>query len=193
MALDIKEDFFQKEEWIDTVKYMSPRPQFNHMEIEGAVFVELRKYFNNRCKVAIETSLFLTKENPNDIKNDVLKLKELIKSKKLELVPDIAVYCDRDQIFKRGFLGIPKLVVEVLSPSNSDDDTEKKKEIYRQYGVSEYWIISPMSKTAFVYGLEEENYKLVGEYKFKEEEIASYGFLDLSIDITDVELIDEED
>ena len=27
MGVDIKEDFLQKEEWIDTVKYMSPRPR----------------------------------------------------------------------------------------------------------------------------------------------------------------------
>lgn len=53
------------------------------------------------------------KENPNEIKNDIVKLKELIKSKKLELIAHIEVYCKKDQIFKRGFLGIPKLVVDI--------------------------------------------------------------------------------
>lgn len=182
-----------KEEWIHGNVMMSPRPQFNHMEIEGAIFVELKKYFSNKCRVAIETSLFLTKENPNEIKSDLVKLKSLIKSKKLELVPDIAVYCDKEQAFKRGFLGVPKLVVEVLSPSNADDDTEKKKEIYREYGVSEYWIVSPMTKTAFIYTLEESNYRLVGEYKFKEQPIVSSSFVDLAVNITDIELIEEDE
>ncbi|NMM65977.1 Uma2 family endonuclease [Clostridium sp. P21] len=52
-----------------------------------------------------------------------------------ELVPDVVVYCDRGYVFKRGFLGVPQLVVEVLSPSNADDDTEIKKGAYRKLGV----------------------------------------------------------
>ena len=61
------------------------------------------------------------------LKNDKNKLNELIKSKKAEVAPDVAVYCDKNQIFYRGYIGIPQLVIEVLSPSNSDDDTIAKK------------------------------------------------------------------
>lgn len=182
-----------KEEWIDNEVMMSPRPEHNHMEIQYAIGFKLKEYFNKSCKVAIEESLFLTNENPSDIKKDFSKLKQLISGKKAELVPDIAVYCDKEQVFRRGFLGIPQLVVEILSPNNADDDTEKKKEIYRKYGVFEYWIVSPMSKKVFIYYLEDENYKLAGEFKFIEEEIKSKGFEDLIIDIKDIELVEDED
>lgn len=57
-------------------------------------------------------------------------LKALISAKKAELVSDIAIYCDKEQVFRRGYLGMPQMVVEVLSPSNSTDDTETKKHTY---------------------------------------------------------------
>ena len=83
----------------------------------------------------MEEALFLTKDNPKELKNNLVKLKELITAKRAELSPDIAVYCDKEQRFRRGFLGIPQLVVEILSPSNSEDDTVKKKSIYEDFDI----------------------------------------------------------
>jgi Uma2 family endonuclease len=41
------------------------------------------------------------------------------------------------------FEGIPDLVIEVLSPSNRDDDLEDKRPAYRQAGVKEIWFVDP--------------------------------------------------
>ena len=117
-----------KEEWLDGNVMMSPRPEHNHMQIMRVVGRALEDYFKGKCNVAVEESLFLTTDNPSDIKKDLVKLKALISAKKAELVPDIAIYCDKEQVFRRGYLGIPQMVVEVLSPSNSTDDTETKKQ-----------------------------------------------------------------
>lgn len=182
-----------KEEWINGNIMTSPRPQYNHMEIEKMIGFKLESFFNGKCKVALENALFLTKESPREIKNDIIKLRNLVTGKGAELVPDVAVYCDKQQIFKRGFLGIPQLVVEVLSPSNTEDDTIKKKEIYEQFGVPEYWIASPMSKKIYVYNLENNRYKLNGEYNFLEEEIKSQRFNDLVLDIKNIELLEDEE
>lgn len=182
-----------KEEWIDNEVMVSPRPQYNHMRLEFCISLKLEEYFRKKCIVAAETALFLTKENPVEIKNDLKKLKDLITGKKSELSPDIAVYCNKNQIFKRGFLGIPQLVVEVLSPNNVTDDTEKKKEIYRKYGVPEYWIVSPMDKKVFIYDLENEVYKQNGECNFLNDEIKSSRFDDLIVDIKDIELFEDDE
>ncbi|WP_253199455.1 Uma2 family endonuclease [Clostridium tagluense] len=179
-----------KEEWINGNIMMSPRPQYNHVEINGELYSKLKTYFNGKCKVVIEGALFLTKDNPKDIKKDLNKLKELVSGKGAELVPDVAVYCDKEQIFKRGFLGVPQLVVEVLSPSNSEDDTIKKKDLYENFGVPEYWIASPMSKKVYVYNLEDNRYKLAGEYKFLEQDIKSSRFDDLVVDIKNIDLFE---
>lgn len=182
-----------KEEWINGILMMSPRPQYNHMEVEDCIGNGLKAYFKGACKVAVESALFLTKESPVEIKKDLNKIKKLVSGKIAELVPDIAVYSDKEQGFKRGFMGIPQLVVEVVSPSNSEDDTIKKKEIYEQFGVPEYWIVSPMSRKTFIYILQDNRYKLTNEYNFLEEPIKSSRFEDLVIDIKNAELIEEDE
>jgi len=187
------EDNLIKEEWVNGIVMMSPRPQYNHVEMEGSLYSKLKDYFSGKCKVAMEGALFLTKETPSELKKDLNKLRALVKGKGAELVPDVAVYCDKDQIFKRGFLGIPQLIVEVLSPGNAEDDTIKKKEVYEKFGVPEYWIASPMSRKIYIYTLENDRYKLSGEYNFKDELIYSSRFEDLKVDIKDIELLDEDE
>lgn len=177
-----------KEEWINGTVMMSPRPEHNHMKVIRTLYDAFRDYFGKKCEVAFEETLFLTKDNPKELKNDLIKMKALVTSKKAELSPDIAVYCDKEQIFRRGFLGIPALVVEVLSPNNQTDDTVIKKETYERFGVQEYWIINPHTKQAFVYAIEEGRYKLDGTYNFIEEEIRSQKFQELIVDIKDIEL-----
>lgn len=83
-----------KEEWIDGIVMMSPRPPENHMELMSVLGNALTNYFASNCKVRVEGTLFLTKESPKELKNDLTKLKALISSKKAELVPDIAVYLE---------------------------------------------------------------------------------------------------
>lgn len=87
-----------KEEWINNVKFMSPRPIYNHIELQGEIYFQLKNYFKKSCNVSIEASLFLTKEDPTIIKSDRNKIDDLIKSKKAEVAPDVAVYCDKNQI-----------------------------------------------------------------------------------------------
>ena len=40
-----------KEEWINGVKYMSPRPQYNHVSSQGYIFIALSNYFKSSCRV----------------------------------------------------------------------------------------------------------------------------------------------
>lgn len=191
MALNINEDFLHKEEWINTIKYMSPRPRYNHVELQGEIYLQLKQYFKKTCNVSIEAALFLTKEDPKVIKSDKNKIDELIKSKRAEVAPDVAVYCDKNQIFYRGYIGVPQLIVEVLSPSNSDDDLIVKKDLYESYGVSEYWIVSPMSKKVWIYELVNDKYELKNSCTLKDK-FKSTRFDELEVDLSEVELIDEE-
>ena len=53
----------------------------------------------------------------------------------------------RHIITSRGCEGVPDLVVEILSPSNSAHDLAVKRELYARYGVPEYWILDPVRET----------------------------------------------
>ena len=132
VEFDVMKQSLLKEEWIDNVKFMTPRPRYNHIELQGELYLQLKKYFKKSCNVSIEAALFLTKEDPSIIKSDKNSIDNLIKSKKAEVAPDVAVYCDKNQIFYRGYIGIPQLIIEVLSPSNSDDDLIVKKDLYEE-------------------------------------------------------------
>jgi len=55
--------------------------------------------------------------------------------------PDIMVICDKDKIGPEGCRGAPELVIEILSPSNTAFEMERKFLLYREAGVREYWIV----------------------------------------------------
>jgi Uma2 family endonuclease len=66
--------------------------------------------------------------------------------------PDIVVVraADRGMIYDRRINGIPALIVEVLSPSNAEKDTEIKRAAYAHAGVPEYWIVRPTERDVLV-------------------------------------------
>lgn len=63
------------------------------------------------------------------------------------LVPTTGVGMMHD----RRIFGVPALLVEVLSPSNHEQDTEIKRKAYARAGLPEYWIIRPAQRDLLVY------------------------------------------
>jgi len=55
--------------------------------------------------------------------------------------PDIMVVCDKNKIGPEGCRGAPDLVIEILSPSNTAIEMERKFSLYQEAGVREYWIV----------------------------------------------------
>lgn len=54
----------------------------------------------------------------------------------------------------RNFLGIPDLVLEVLSPGTRHRDRRVKFKAYQEARIPEYWMIDPDTRTAVVHTLE---------------------------------------
>jgi len=65
--------------------------------------------------------------------------------------PDLCVICDPAKLDDRGCLGAPDLVVEILSPGNTQKETDNKFRLYEEAGVREYWIVEPDDKFVLVY------------------------------------------
>jgi Uma2 family endonuclease len=49
-------------------------------------------------------------------------------------------------IEQKGFVGVPDIVIEVLSPGTAQKDLGEKKDVYEKYGVKEYYTVDPESK-----------------------------------------------
>jgi Uma2 family endonuclease len=72
--------------------------------------------------------------------------------------PDICVICDTSKLDDKGCLGAPDLVIEILSPGNSDKEMKDKFNLYEESGVKEYWIVQPEDKWVNIYVLENDRF-----------------------------------
>ena len=78
--------------------------------------------------------------------------------------PDICVVCDVSKIDKRGYVGAPDWIIEIVSPSTARTDTKIKFDLYAENGVVEYWIVFPGEQSITTYVLQQDEYQLTGEY-----------------------------
>ncbi|MDR1635998.1 MAG: Uma2 family endonuclease [Treponema sp.] len=74
--------------------------------------------------------------------------------------PDITVICDPSKLDDRGCKGPPDMIVEILSPSNPQNDTLVKFRKYLQAHVREYWIVDPGEKTVHACILDNNQYRV---------------------------------
>lgn len=150
---------------------MSPAPTSFHQAILGNLHSEFRKILKKRkCRVYLA---------PFDV-----RFPDKDGSVKTVVQPDLCVVCNREQIDKRGCVGAPSLVVEIVS-SNSENDTKLKYELYQEEGVPEYWIVFPLDKMIQRYVL--ENGKYIGLAPIvKGEMISSATFPELQFSTEEI-------
>jgi len=98
--------------------------------------------------------------------------------------PDIVVICDEKKRGSEGCRGAPDLVVEILSPSNTAIEMERKLKLYQEAGVKEYWIVDPENNGLTVYRFEEG---AILTYTLKKDSAVTVGiFPDLNINLQQV-------
>ena len=71
------------------------------------------------------------------------------------LQPDICVVCDKSKLDDRGCIGAPDLVIEILSPGNTKMELLHKYQVYQEFGVKEYWVVSQSDQSILIYTLNE--------------------------------------
>lgn len=146
---------------------MSPAPNPTHQRVLRELFTVFELFFSNhKCELffaPIDVRLLNKNKSTND--NKIYTVVQ----------PDLIVVCDEDKIDERGCLGAPDLVVEILSPGNSNKEMNIKYELYEEAGVKEYWMIHPTERQLLIYVL--ENGKFIGKKPIIESENAiSYLF-----------------
>lgn len=148
----LKEDCYKKERLNGSEYNMSPSGGFKHSQINGNLYHIIRSQLKRSvCSVSIEN---LDLHMPD---GDYV-------------IPDIMIICDRNKIHKDKYSGVPRFIVETLSPATAKNDRNAKKDKYASLGVDEYWIIGPKEKSVEIYYLEEGQYKLIENYILVDDE-----------------------
>lgn len=147
-------DYFkwQFEERVELIRgyifKMSPAPNRVHQQISSDIHGQLWSFLKGKkCRVySAPFDVRLPRKSNED--NDITTV----------LQPDICVVCDLSKLDKRGCIGAPDIVVEILSPGNNAKELKNKYEVYEEAGVTEYWIVSPQDNTFVVYTLTNGSY-----------------------------------
>lgn len=169
--LNFPED--QRWELIDGVPYMQARPTPEHQEIIAELITQFRTYLRGKtCRVFSELSVWL-EGRPGD------------KNSKEYLIPDVVIVCNRSKVAKEGIVGVPDLIVEVLSPSTATYDKVKKLNRYESAGLKEYWVVSPEYRHIEIYTLDSNG--RYGKPATYAEGLINVGiFSDFSIDLSTI-------
>lgn len=134
---------------INDILIMSPAPTPYHQSTLGIIYEKISKMVKKHKLGKVFFS-------PIDVYlND-----------KNVLQPDIIfISKDRSGIidWKKGIMGAPELVIEILSKGNEKCDMTEKKNAYEAAGVKEYWLVNPDTKWCKGFVLENEIYKPLGE------------------------------
>jgi Uma2 family endonuclease len=127
---------------------MSPAPSLMHQRIstqlQGTLFNYLKASSCDLFSAPFDVRLYNEK-------------KSKVANKEIYTVvqPDLCVICDEGKLDERGCLGAPDLIVEILSPGNSQKEMNEKFDLYEESGVKEYWLVEPAENAVFVYVLNE--------------------------------------
>lgn len=101
------------------------------------------------------------------------------------LQPDICIVCDLSKLDEKGCDGAPDLVIEILSPRNSDKEMKLKYDVYEESGVREYWIVQPEYQNVLIYVLDDSG-KFIGKHPLTASDfLKSTIFPDFTIDLSE--------
>ncbi len=164
-------------ELIDGIAYsMTPAPGSEHQSLSGNLFGFIWQFLKDKsCRVfSAPFDVRLPEDNtfPDTETFTVVQ-------------PDISVICDSEKIDKRGCVGAPDLIIEILSPSTAYTDQTEKMLLYEKHGVREYWIVNPEAKYVMIYRHNGKKFDKP-EYLSENEIIESRVLQGLKIKLTDL-------
>ena len=131
----------RRHETIDGEHYVSPSPNTSHQSASKHIGFSLYEQIERPGSGYVFYAPFDVELSEVDI-----------------VEPDIIVVLNENRriILPSRVRGIPDLVVEILSPSNSDYDKELKRSLYERRGVPVYWIVDVEAATVTSFTLEED-------------------------------------
>jgi Uma2 family endonuclease len=160
----------KKCELIDGDLIMSPSASFRHQVIAGNINEILRAFVRKYKlgKVLYEFDMYLDDEN-------IFR-------------PDVMFIANENlvNVTAKYLRGVPDLVIEVLSPSTKKNDTIIKKGLYAKFGLAEYWIADPETKTLDVFHLTPKGFALQKSYTPSDTLVKTIADATLTIAVAEI-------
>jgi Uma2 family endonuclease len=138
----------KRHELIDGEHIMSPSPFTKHQRILVNLCVAI-KIFLKKHPIG---EVFVA---PMDV---VLSDFDVVEPDLLFITADHASI-----ITEKHIMGVPDLVVEILSEGSRKRDEVVKRRLYEQYGVQEYWIVDPELESVKVYRRQDAGFVRIAE------------------------------
>jgi Uma2 family endonuclease len=141
----MNEEASNRYEFIDGEVYMLGSPNVFHQRVVSRLHIEMDRYLTGMpCDVFVSPF-------------DVTLLRRGNKKFTNIVQPDLLIACDwmSDTNEKGRYTGIPHLLVEVLSPGNTEKEMFTKLDLYRDSGTKEYWVIDPQRGNVIIYRFED--------------------------------------
>ena len=157
-------------EWINGQVVKMARPNPRHAEVCGNLNTILKLYlYGKKCKVYFEIDVQFGEDENHNLSC---------------VAPDLCIICEADEPLAQPYIGVPDLCIEILS-KNKGNDLIKKRKLYLENGVREYWIVDPLHRYIWVnilkYNSEGKGY--YDEHIYEEDIFHSTLFPDLLIDL----------
>ncbi|MDR0668641.1 MAG: Uma2 family endonuclease [Treponema sp.] len=144
--LDTEDDY--RAEIIDgRLCVMSP-PSRYHQDVLGSLFVKLALFVEGKPYKVYPAPFGVRLFPKTDLSDDVY------------VEPDITVIRDPSKLDDRGCNGAPDMIVEIMSPSNRQNDMLVKFRMYLKAAVREYWIVDVEEKTVHACILDNNQYRV---------------------------------
>ena len=168
--LELTDASEERYEYIDGVIYWMSSPKTIHQTVLGELHYLFATWFRGKnCRpmfAPYDITLKRSADKPNVVQ------------------PDLMVICDLEEHLndKGYYMGVPSLVIEILSESTRGKDSVKKLDLYLSTGVCEYWIVNPFTREITVFKF--ENADVTDSRNFRSgDNAASFMFAGLTVPV----------
>ncbi len=151
------------------MKKSVPRPQ--HQRISMRLSIQLGIFIReNRIGELFASPIDVFLDDLNAVQPDLV----FIPTEKQAMITD------------DGIIGIPDLMIEIISPSSVIRDRVDKKNLYERLNVKEHWIIDPQYQDIEVYTIQNGRYELYSGVTMFEGALKSTIFEGIAINLAEL-------
>ncbi len=137
-----------------------PEDRFRHELIDGQHFMTPSPYTIHQRILFIIGNAFFNYLDKHPLGEVFIAPLDVVFSQYDVVEPDL-LYISNERtsiITEKNIQGAPDLAVEVLSRTTGHRDKTLKRELYQRFGVLEYWLIDPRTRSAVIYRREGERF-----------------------------------